>query len=47
MISARTSTLATLRGQLARIETHDGAYATGRATLGHEEADSALQGGLA
>jgi protein ImuA len=47
MMSARTSTLATLRGRIERLETHDGAYATGRVALGHEEADGALQGGLA
>jgi len=47
MTSARMSMLATLRGRIERIETHDGAYATGRVALGHEEADCALQGGLA
>jgi protein ImuA len=47
MTGARMSTLATLRGQLARLETHDGATAADRAPLGHAEADRALQGGLA
>jgi protein ImuA len=47
MTGARMSTLATLRGQLARLETSDGACATGRVALGHAEADQALQGGLA
>jgi protein ImuA len=47
MTGARMSTLATLRGQLSRLETHDGVTAAGRAPLGHEEADQALQGGLA
>jgi protein ImuA len=47
MMSARMSTLVTLRGRIERLETHDGAYATGRVALGHEEVDSALQGGLA
>jgi protein ImuA len=47
MMSARMSRLATLRGQLARLEMQDGACLTDRAALGHEEADRALQGGLA
>jgi len=47
MMSARMGMLATLRGQLARIETHDGACAAERVALGHDEADCALQGGLA
>jgi protein ImuA len=47
MTGARMSTLATLRGQLARLETSDGASATGRVALGHAEVDQALQGGLA
>jgi protein ImuA len=45
MTSARTSTLATLRGSIARIESHD-ATAPDRVTLGHGLADAALQGGL-
>jgi len=47
MVSARMSTLASLRGDIERIETHDGAYALDRAPLGHAEADAVLQGGLA
>jgi protein ImuA len=47
MTSARMSTLATLRGELARLETYEGANATDRVALGHAEADCALQGGLA
>jgi protein ImuA len=47
MMSARMSTLATLRGDIARVETHDGAYQPARVALGHAEADAALQGGLA
>jgi protein ImuA len=46
MTSARTTTLASLRGSIERIETHD-ACAPGRVSLGHAEADAALQGGLA
>ena len=47
MTGARTSTLATLRGSIARIETHADAIAPGRVTLGYGAADAALQGGLA
>ena len=47
MTSARTSTLAILRGNIERIETHGEAYAPRRVTLGHGEADATLQGGLA
>jgi protein ImuA len=47
MASARISTLASLRVDIERIETHDGAYALNRALLGHIEADAVLQGGLA
>jgi protein ImuA len=46
MTGARTSTLATLRGSIERIETHD-ATASDRVALGHAGADAALQGGLA
>src|SRR5438132_6182377 len=46
MTSARTTTLATLRGSIARIESQD-ATAPDRVTLGHGLADAALQGGLA
>jgi protein ImuA len=41
------STLATLRGSIARLEAHGGAYTPGRVALGHTEADATLQGGLA
>jgi protein ImuA len=47
MTGARTNTLASLRGSIERIETHGEAYAPGRVTLGHAEADATLQGGLA
>jgi protein ImuA len=50
MTSARTSTLATLRGnieRIERIEAHGDAYAPRRVALGHGEADATLQGGLA
>jgi protein ImuA len=41
------STLATLRGSIARLEAHGGAYTPGRVALGHGDADATLQGGLA
>ncbi len=44
---ARTSTLATLRGDIERIETHGEAYPSRRVALGHADADATLQGGLA
>src|SRR5258706_2760007 len=47
MTGARTSTLATVRGSIERIETHGDAYAPGRVALGHADADATLQGGLA
>jgi protein ImuA len=47
MMSARMSTLATLRGRIERIEAHGGALSPRRAALGHAEADAALEGGLA
>jgi protein ImuA len=47
MTGARTSTLASLRGSIARIEVPDGAHRSGRVALGHAEADAVLQGGLA
>ncbi len=47
MTSARTSTLATLRGRIERIEASTGAVAPNRVALGHAEADAALCGGLA
>ena len=45
--AARTSTLATLRGSIERIESHGDAYRLGRVALGHADADATLQGGLA
>jgi protein ImuA len=47
MTGARTSTLATLRGSIERIETHGDAHTPGRVALGHADADAMLQGGLA
>ena len=47
MISARMSTLATLRGRIERIEASTGAVAPNRVALGHAEADAVLCGGLA
>jgi protein ImuA len=47
MTTARTSTLATLRGSIERIEAHADGMAPGRVALGHAEADATLQGGLA
>jgi protein ImuA len=48
MTGARTSTLASLRGSIARIERDvAAAIAADRVTLGHEAADAALGGGLA
>src|SRR6266436_434565 len=41
------STLTTLRGSIARLEAHGGAYTPGRVALGHSDADATLQGGLA
>jgi protein ImuA len=47
MISARTSTLATLRGSIEHIEAHGDAYMPDRVALGHADVDATLQGGLA
>src|ERR1700761_2052339 len=47
MTSARMSTLATLRGRIERLETHDGAHHLNKVPLGHTSADAMLQGGLA
>lgn len=47
MSGARISALATLRGHIERIETSGVAHRPDRIALGHAEADSALQGGLA
>jgi protein ImuA len=47
MRTARTSTLADLRGSIERIEAHADGVAPARMALGHAEADATLQGGLA
>ena len=47
MTGARTNTLATLRGNIERIETHGDACCHRRVVLGHVDADATLQGGLA
>jgi protein ImuA len=47
MMSARMSTLASLRGDIERLEAHGDGYALRKATLGHAGADAALRGGLA
>ena len=49
MTSARTNTLATLRGSIERIEASASAQAgaPGRVALGHADVDATLQGGLA
>src|SRR4051812_47348526 len=47
MRGARTSTLASLRGSIERIEAHADTAALARVALGHADADAALQGGLA
>ena len=47
MTGARTSTLATLRGSIERIEAPTDAVALSRVALGHADADATLHGGLA
>jgi protein ImuA len=47
MSSARTSTLATLRGSIERIEAPCETHALHRVALGHAGADAMLRGGLA
>src|SRR5258708_40183513 len=47
MSTARTNTLARLRGSIERIEAPGDAYAHHKAALGHAGADATLQGGLA
>jgi len=47
MMSARMSTLASLRGDIERLEAHEDGYAPHKAALGHAGADAALRGGLA
>jgi protein ImuA len=46
MTGACMGTLATLRGSIARIESHEDTSASDRVTLGHGLADAALGGGL-
>src|SRR5439155_24131487 len=47
MSTARTSTLANLRGRIERIETHGDAHDINKVALGHADADATLRGGLA
>jgi protein ImuA len=47
MIGARTNTLASLRGSIARIETHGDVLGLDKVALGHKAADALLRGGLA
>jgi len=47
MSGARQSALATLRGQIERIETAEVVHEHGRVALGHGEIDCVLKGGLA
>ena len=47
MSTARTSTLASLRGRIERIETHGDAHDLNKVALGHAAADAMLRGGLA
>jgi len=47
MMSARMNTLASLRGDIERLEAHGDGYALNKAALGHAGADAALRGGLA
>jgi protein ImuA len=44
--TARTNTLASLRGSIERLEAHGAAYAPNKVTLGHADVDATLQGGL-
>src|SRR5436190_9913760 len=47
MSTARTGTLASLRGRIERIEAAGEAHAPNKIALGHAGADAALRGGLA
>ena len=47
MVSARTNTLASLRGSIERLEAHAGTYTFNKVPLGHAGADAMLRGGLA
>jgi protein ImuA len=46
-MSARTNTLASLRGRIERLEAHGETHALNRVALGHAGADAVLRGGLA
>jgi protein ImuA len=46
-VTARTNTLATLRGSIERIEAHSDTSRPDRVALGYANADATLQGGLA
>ena len=47
MSTARTSTLANLRGRIERMEAHGDAHDLNKVALGHAAADAVLHGGLA
>src|ERR1700741_1324213 len=47
MMSARISTLASLRGSIERIEASGDVHALNKVALGHRAADAMLRGGLA
>ena len=47
MSTARTSTLASLRGRIERLEAHGDAHDLNKVALGHAAADAVLRGGLA
>jgi protein ImuA len=47
MSTAHTSTLASLRGRIERLETHGDAHDLTKVALGHAAADAVLRGGLA
>ncbi|XIA67327.1 ImuA family protein [Bradyrhizobium sp. TZ2] len=47
MSTARTSTLANLRGSIERLEAHGDAHDLNKVALGHASADAVLRGGLA
>ena len=47
MSTAHTSTLASLRGRIERLEAHGDAHDLTKVALGHAAADAVLRGGLA
>ena len=47
MMSARMSTLASLRGDIERLEAHGDGYAPNKVALGHAGADATLRGAIA